>query len=236
MGAESVVIDRFESPEALARTAAREWLKAVGHSQAEPHCAAFSGGRISVTFFEAIVAEVRQHGTDIAGAHLFWADERCVPPDHPDSNYGVMREALLGPLEVTDAQVHRIKGELGALAAAADASAEYGKVVGRPLDYVFLGMGEDGHVASIFPGDALDEPVSDAYRPIFNAPKPPPERVTLSMRAIVAARNVWVLVSGSGKEEALGKSLSGDPEIPLGKLLKSRESTRIFTTLDRNRS
>ena len=91
-------------------------------------------------------------------------------------------------------------------------------------------MGEDGHIASIFPGDPINELPTEFYRPITNAPKPPPERVTLAMHALVAARNVWVLVSGPGKERALGESLAGD-KTPLGQLLKRRILTRVFTDI-----
>jgi 6-phosphogluconolactonase len=88
-------------------------------------------------------------------------------------------------------------------------------------------MGEDGHIASIFPGDALEES-SEPYRPVLNAAKPPPERVTLAMHAMVSAKSVWVLASGTGKAGALGKSL-GTVETPLGELIQKRALTRVFT-------
>ena len=140
-----------------------------------------------------------------------------------------MHTRLLQPLKIPDAHVHRIKGELGPVAAARDASAGFAKVVHSSLDFVFLGMGEDGHIASIFPGDPLEES-PEPYRPALNAPKPPPERVTLAMHTMVAAKNVWVLASGTGKAEALGKSLR-TAETPLGRLIEQRPFTRIFTDI-----
>jgi 6-phosphogluconolactonase len=219
---------RFDSPTALAQTAAREWLNSAALPNA--HYAAFSGGRIAENFFDAITAEVQQHQLSMARVHFFWADERCVPPEHLDSNYRVMHTRLLQPLKIPDGQVHRLKGELGPVAAAHDASAEFAKAVPSSLDFVFLGMGEDGHIASIFPGDPLEESSTEAYRPVLNAPKPPPERVTLAMHAIVSARNVWVLASGTGKAEALGKSLR-TAETPLGRLIEMRPFTRIFADI-----
>jgi len=218
---------RFESAEALAQAAAHEWLGSIAQPK---HFAAFSGGRIAENFFDAIAMEVQQRKTSLAGVHFFWADERCVPPDHPDSNYRVMHARLLQPLNIPDAQIHRIKGELGPIPAAGEASTEFAARVQPVLDFVFLGMGEDGHIASIFPGDPLKESPTDFYRPITNAPKPPPERVTLAMHAIAAAKNVWVLASGPGKERALGESLSSD-RTPLGQVLKRRILTRIFTSI-----
>jgi 6-phosphogluconolactonase len=217
----NVELVQFESPDALAQAAAREWLAAIQ----QPHCAAFSGGRIAEQFFDALASKAGELLDDV---HFFWADERCVPPDHPESNYRMMHTRLLEPLKIPQAQVHRIKGELGPVIAAQEASHEFSRIVKGPLDFVFLGMGEDGHIASIFPGDLLEES-AEYYRPVFKSPKPPPERVTLSMHALVAARNVWVLVSGKGKQESLGKSLSEGATTPLGILLKRRISTRILS-------
>ncbi|HKQ39232.1 MAG TPA: 6-phosphogluconolactonase [Verrucomicrobiae bacterium] len=222
---------RFDSAEALAQGVAGEWLQLAALSRAQPqYYAAFSGGRIAEGLFVAITSKVRQCNGTLAGVRFFWADERCVPPDDPESNYQLMRTHLLEPLQIPDAQVHRIKGELGPTAAAREASKEFADTVPRVLDFVFLGMGEDGHIASIFPGDRLQESSAENYCPVFNAPKLPRERVTLAMHAIIAAANVWVLVTGSGKQEALGKSLKGS-ETPLGHLLQARPFTRIFTNI-----
>jgi 6-phosphogluconolactonase len=112
----------------------------------------------------------------------------------------------------------------------------YGKGggVGRQpvLDLIFLGMGEDGHVASLFPGEPESVRADPAvYRAIANSPKPPPNRVTLGYPAIAAAREVWVLASGAGKEAALRESLRPDSQTPLARVLQSRERTRVFTDL-----
>jgi 6-phosphogluconolactonase len=98
------------------------------------------------------------------------------------------------------------------------------------LDLIFLGMGEDGHVASLFPGENEAAGSDDAiYRAVNNSPKPPPNRVTLGYAAIAAARQVWVLVSGAGKEAALRESLCADGSTPLARVTKFRTQTRIFS-------
>jgi 6-phosphogluconolactonase len=221
---------RFDSAEALARAAAREWLDAVPATG--DHYAAFSGGRIAEKFFDAIVSAVRQEDRSLTHVHFLWADERCVPPEHPDSNYRLMRMRLLEPLKIPEAQAHRIKGELEPALAAREASDAFARIVRPALDFVFLGMGEDGHIASIFPGDPIAEASSEYYRPVV-APKPPPQRITLAMHAMMAARNVWVLASGAGKEEALGKSLGPGLATPLAHLMKARPLTRVFTDIAR---
>lgn len=218
---------RCESADALAQAAARAWLETI--QPAQPHCAAFSGGRIAEKFFDVITAEVRQRKFSLAGVHFFWADERCVPPDSPESNYYLMRKRLIEPLNVPDTQVHRIKGELEPLAGAKQASVELSRLARPALDTVFLGMGEDGHIASLFPGEPLGDSPAEPYRAVFNSPKPPPQRITLAMQPMVAARSVWVLVSGVGKADALGKSLAQQGETPLAVLLERRNFTRVFS-------
>ena len=98
------------------------------------------------------------------------------------------------------------------------------------MDLVFLGLGEDGHVASLFPGEPEGLAASTAiYRAAANSPKPPPNRVTLGYSTIAAARKVWMFASGSGKEAPLRASLSPDGTTPFARVLKARQDTRIFT-------
>ncbi len=152
----------------------------------------------------------------LAGAGVKWGrvtvlfgDERCVPPDHPDSNYRMAREALLD--RVAPATVHRIAGELGP----DEAAAAYDRIVDAlsPLDVVLLGAGEDGHTASLFPGRAEVQARGWAVG-VRNAPKPPPDRVSLTLPALQGARHVIVLAAGAGKAEAVAKARRG--EVPSG--------------------
>ena len=145
------------------------------------------------------------------------------------------QELLLGPLGIAGHLIHRIRGEDPPESAAARAQAEISQVApvtseGQPvLDLIFLGMGEDGHVASLFPGEPEYVMASKAvYRPVV-AVKPPPHRITMGYPTIAAARQVWVLASGAGKEIALRDALGPGGSTPLGRVLKLRSHTKIFT-------
>ncbi len=140
---------------------------------------------------------------------VLFGDERCVPPDHPDSNYRMAREALLD--QVAPASVHRIPGELGPH----EAAAGYAGVVATlaPLDVVVLGVGEDGHTASLFPGDAALNAKGWAVG-VRNSPKPPLERVTLTLQALRGAGRVIILATGAGKAHAV--SMAKRQEVPSG--------------------
>jgi len=99
------------------------------------------------------------------------------------------------------------------------------------LDLIVLGLGEDGHVASLFPDELTAQSRADwVYHPV-TSPKPPPRRITLGYRPMAAAREVWVLASGQGKERALGESLAASGRTPLAELLRQRSVTRLFTDL-----
>ena len=129
---------------------------------------------------------------------VLFGDERCVPPDDPESNYRMAREELLD--RVHPGSVHRMPAELGA-----DAGASlYEPVVASlsPLDLVLLGMGPDGHTASLFPGGAALDAAGHAVA-VHGAAKPPPDRVSLTLRALREARRTVVLVTGADKAEGL---------------------------------
>jgi 6-phosphogluconolactonase len=237
MGKSEVI--QFESAEELARNAARRLLQNLYGKGVSSLC--LSGGRITVSLFVELVAQCR---SDSAGAkelvkdtHFFWADERCVPARDTESNFGVAEQKLFDPLGIDSEKIHPIPGEADPAFAAQMAEAELCRIApinseGVPvIDLLLLGMGEDGHVASLFPGQTPETAWSDAvYRPVIG-PKPPPERITLSFRTIQAAKEVWVLVSGSGKEASFRRAIAADPEIPLGRVVRERCSTLILTDL-----
>jgi 6-phosphogluconolactonase len=146
---------------------------------------------------------------DWSKVHAFFGDERSVPPDHEDSNYRVAREALLSHVPV--GSVHRMRGEMEPREAAALYEKELEEFFGGPpvLDLVLLGIGEDGHTASLFP----DTPALDA-RDRWAVENPVEKlnttRLTLTVPAVDAARKVAFLVAGEGKAEALEEILEGD--------------------------
>ena len=230
----------FTTPDDLARAAAKAWLddiEAANHA-GQKHSVALSGGRITQKFFASIVEQTKTRKTSFAQVHFFWADERCVPPTDPESNFKLANDLLFVPLKISEGQTHRLRGEDAPAAAAEAAEKEIRRVVpanaaGQPvLDLIFLGLGEDGHVASLFPGEP-ETWISDraVYRAIHNSPKPPPDRLTLGYQAIATARQVWMLASGSGKEQALRESLSPTGKTSFARVLKLRSTTRIFTDI-----
>jgi 6-phosphogluconolactonase len=233
-------LQHFGDAEALAAAVAIQWLDQVGpvSGGSKAYCVALAGGRIAGQFFAAAAALARTRPGGLGRMHFFWGDERCVPPEDDQSNFKSAREKLLGPLGVPAQQIHRVRGEQDPERAAAAAAAELEAVAGERaggqpvLDLVFLGLGEEGHTASLFPGEPVEVMESPAvYRVVRNSPKPPPVRITLGYPALAVAREVWMLASGPGKETALRDSLTAQGKTPFGRVLNSRAHTRIFTDL-----
>jgi 6-phosphogluconolactonase len=230
---------QFDTAPELARAAAARWLARVETAGAAGRnvLVAVSGGRIAAYFFAATAQASHERGLKLDHVHFFWADERCVPPDDSESNFLLAQRNLLSPLRISDERIHRIRGELAPSSAAKQAAADLVRWCPADprrfpaLDFVFLGMGEDGHVASLFPGepDAVRNS-TDWYRAVAG-PKSPTWRVTMSYGLLAAAREVWVLASGPGKEDALRASLAGGGRTPLAWVIQSRSLTRIFTDI-----
>jgi 6-phosphogluconolactonase len=234
----NVDVSSFGSQTELAQAAAEEWLKGIDMASfVAPYCVALSGGRVARVFCSVAADLAKARHMSLASIHFFWGDERCVPPDDPESNFALARQALFEPLNFAASQIHRVQGEAVPATAAARAAEELCRIAPldsqrQPiLDLIFLGMGEDGHVASLFPGEAEELRASqEVYRPVV-AVKPPPHRITLGYAAIAAARNVWVLASGAGKVKALEESLAPDGQTPLARVLKLRSHTWVLTDI-----
>jgi 6-phosphogluconolactonase len=228
---------RFPDAESLARAAAKRWLDklAAAAGQGQGSSVALSGGRIAARFFAAAAALALKLAPLVARVEFFWADERCVPPDHPESNFALAHRALLRPLGVAPERIHRLQGELAPDLAAQAGEAEVRHCLpadpgGQPVfDLVLLGMGKDGHVASLFPDAPAAVAASRAvYLPVVG-PKAPRQRLTLGYGPLAAAREVWVLVSGPGKAAALRESLQPQGRTPLARVLQSRPATVIMS-------
>jgi 6-phosphogluconolactonase len=233
----------FTSADELARAAASAWLDEIeaANRADKTHYVALSGGRITQKFFAAAVEQGRAQGVSFANIHFFWADERCLPPNDPESNFKMANELLFTPLKINVEKIHRLRGELPPAEAVEIATEEIrrfapsGKTNLPLLDLVLLGMGEDGHVASLFPNAGTEVlNCTVPFLAVDNSPKPPPRRISLSYAAIAAARQVWVLASGAGKEKILEASLSVDGSTPLARVIQTRVSqspTKIYTDL-----
>jgi 6-phosphogluconolactonase len=200
------------SPEELARTAAREIqaLAAQVLSRRSAFHIALAGGSTPRATYE----ELARSKTCLADRwHVWFGDERCVPPDHPDSNYGMARASGL-LARVPEAQVHRMRGESSPQSEALRYAAELELHLGIPptLDLVLLGLGTDGHTASLFPGtSALEE---SSWVSVGQAPKPPFERLTLTYPVLCSAERVFFLVAGSDKRDTLRRIWAGDQALP----------------------
>lgn len=140
---------------------------------------------------------------------VFFGDERCVAPDHADSNYKLAQEALFNRISLPAQNIHRMRGEDSDRDAAARA---YDLSLPDTLDVLVLGIGEDGHTASLFPGSAALEERERRVLPVIG-PKPPPERLTLTPPALETARLVLMLAAGGGKAAAVARALEGALDI-----------------------
>ena len=240
-------IHKYPDAAALAQAAAADWLKHLVAVNAEnprgqPIPTALSGGRITRDFFTEVVRQYREMSKNprysglFDNVHFFWADERCVPPNDPESNYGMAWELLLEPLGIPAAQIHRLRGESPETVASRQALADIGRMPtaanshGYPvLDIAFLGMGENGHTASLFPGESEATMNDPAIYRFVTADKPPPRRMTMGYGVLAAARELRVLISGKGKEAAMKDLLSPEGKLPLARLLKMSANATIYT-------
>jgi len=182
---------------------------------------AFSGGTTPQFFFDKLAAKQRnpETMTDWSRINVFWVDERCVPPNHDDSNYGMTRDHLLNALHLHKNQVHRIHGEENPLTEALRYEKEIRQVFQQPsgipvFDWIFLGMGEDGHTASIFP-DRLDLIESPSLCAVTHHAKSNHDRVTFTGPLIMNARRISFLVTGANKSTIIRQIIREAPEAKL---------------------
>ncbi len=196
-GQQDVSLDAKDLP---VRAAARIASELSGALAARGRASlALAGGTTPKATYEALAAL----SLDWSKIDVYFGDERCVPADHPDSNFKLAKAALFDRIAIPDERVHRMLGEALDREAAARA---YEAQLPERLDVVVLGIGEDAHTASLFPGaTALSERVRRVL-PV-TGPKPPPERLTLTPPALEAARCCIVLGSGLGKAEAVRRAL-----------------------------
>ena len=200
----------FETPQRLAEAAAESFVEEAAKSMGDRgrFAVALAGGSTPKALYELLATGYRST-LDWSGIHAFFGDERTVPPDHEDSNYRMAQEALLSRVPL--GSVHRMRGELDPAEAAALYEEELVEFFGGPprFDLVLLGIGEDGHTASLFPGTpALD--VRDRWAVENPVEKLGTVRLTLTVPAINAAERVNFLVVGEGKAGALKEILEGD--------------------------
>ena len=193
-----------------------------------PKSCALSGGATALIFLGAL----RNARVDWSRISLFWADERAVPADDPESNYGIADRMLLAPLGAKAPRAFRMDADLPGLGTAA---MKYDAVLNRELksgslDLALLGVGEDGHICSLFPGHrAL---MADDLRVVAleDAPKPPPRRLTLSLPFVLRTKKIWLIAIGPRKLPVLHAALSRTQRTtPLDLLLHQAKDVTVFT-------
>ena len=211
-------IRRFAGMEEMSRAAADLVLRTARDALADRgrFSMVLSGGNTPLRLYRLLAAEPCSSGMDWGNAHVFFADERCVPSHHGDSNYRMVHSALLSRVPIPPRQVYRVCGELEPVAAAMEydgAVRGYLERSGEPFDLVLLGVGADGHTASLFPGDSALNSRNRLVLPA-TAPDSPGattrHRVTLTLPALNASRLTVFLVSMPGKEAVLDSLLADD--------------------------
>ncbi|HEX5225308.1 MAG TPA: 6-phosphogluconolactonase [Solirubrobacteraceae bacterium] len=203
---------------------ARELQRALAE-RGEAHLA-LSGGTTPGATYARLATEM----PDWAGVQLWFADERCVAPDDEESNYRLARETLLDRAGIAPGQVHRMEGERGPQ----DGAAGYADVLRERLgelpviDTVVLGIGPDGHVASLFPGaGTLEADPAELCLGVTDSPKPPPERLTLTLEVLRRARSCVLLATGASKADAVAAML-GEPSSHVPASLLRRERLSVI--------
>jgi 6-phosphogluconolactonase len=232
------VIKIFPTPEVLSESLALDLVNTIKENKDSnfPFTIALSGGNTPGLLF-SILGDQHRDAVDWNNVHFFWVDERCVPPEDNESNFGMTNKALLSKINIPHGNVHRIKGEEDPEAEAERYSKEINDFVrnknGLPcLNVILLGLGEDGHTASIFPGNLKlfkSEKISEmAVNPVTGQ-----KRITLTGKVINNSENIFFLVTGKSKASVvrsiLHKEIKGK-QYPALYVLP--EDGRLFWYLD----
>jgi len=210
---------------ALARRAAERIVEVTRAAvTARGECSvALAGGTTPRAAYEVLATSSLAAALPWAASRWFFGDERAVPPDHPESNYRAVRETLLASRPEALERTHRMPADAADLELAARA---YGELLPDPLDLLLLGIGEDGHTASLFPGSpVLAERTARVV--VVSGPKPPNLRLTVTPPVIEAARELLVLASGAGKAAALALALEGPVDVSASPAQLARRGTWI---------
>jgi 6-phosphogluconolactonase len=200
----------FPNRNAMSLAVARSFVHSA--AAADSLAIALTGGSTPESFYRLLATDFRSH-IPWERIHVFWSDERYVKQDHPQSNVGMSRKALLDLVQIPAANVHAPDTEL---ADADEAAAQYEQEVRNHLgaepcfDWMLLGLGEDGHVASLFPGSTATRERKRLVVAIDDSPKPPPLRLTMTPPLINRSREIHMLVAGASKRRALSDLMAGN--------------------------
>lgn len=225
MNAPHVVI--YQTPDLLAAACAARLVTKLVDVQSEKGFASvvLTGGGTGISVLDELRRLPARDAVDWSRLDVYWGDERFVPSDDPDRNERQAREALLDHVPLDPARVYAMAASDGEFGDDPDAAAaRYADVLAEQarrehhgdvpeFDVLLLGMGGEGHTASIFPESPEVYETERAVVPVRNCPKPPPTRISLTLPAIRRAKEVWVLTTGEAKADAVALSLSGAGEV-----------------------
>jgi len=212
-----------DHPDELAEAAARAAVADL-EAAVEAHGTAtwvLTGGGTPVAAYRRLAASDLRAGVEWERIRVAMGDERCVPVTHPDSNWGQAAAALLDHVPIPASHLLRPPGELRAEAAADAYQAALSELPPAPvgpaprLEVVWLGVGEDGHCLSLFPGRPELEVDDRLVVPVHDSPKPPPDRVSLTLAALAGTERLLVLAAGAAKAEPVARARAGDDRLPV---------------------
>ncbi len=200
--------------DALSLAAANQFasLAQQTHTTHQPFTVALNGGGTPERLFTLLGQPPFQAQVDWSRVHIFWGDERCVPPDTPGSNYQQAWSAWLQHVPIPAENIHRVQGELEPVAAAADYAQQLASFA-HPFprfDLVLLGMGEDGHTASLFPGPISTAEQTQTVIPVVATYEDrPAQRISLTPLVFNQAQHVWVMATGAKKARTVAAAIHG---------------------------
>lgn len=193
----------FENPEQVALAVCKEIVRHAEHAINEHGCfkLVLAGGTTPEQVYKLLV----EQATDWSKWFIYYGDERCLPIDHAERNSVMAQQAWLNHVGIPAGQILTMPAELGNI----EGAKFYRQLIegAMPFDMVLLGMGEDGHTASLFPGH--EHPVDELVHAVFNSPKPPPERISLSAKALSNTESLLFIVTGVGKKMAVQQWQTG---------------------------
>lgn len=204
----------LEDAESVAQTTCQRIIDAAREAIAQRgrFSLVLAGGRTPQRSYELLA----QQESDWSHWQLYFGDERCLPADHTERNSLMVTQSLSSKVPIPADQIHSIPAELGAERAAERYAEELKAAL--PFDLVLLGLGEDGHTASLFPGHI--HPAGPLVVPVHNAPKPPPDRVSLSAATLGNCRQLIFVVTGTGKQLAVRRWRQGE-DLPASRITPS---------------
>lgn len=225
---------RYAQPDDLTEAVAERLLARLVELQQgneEPIQLCLTGGRIANRVYQAFVDRMDASPFDPTRIELWWGDERFVATEDPERHAGHTLAILARKLPVSSAKTHPMPAADG-IADSAAAAAAYARELGdTAFDICLLGMGTDGHVASVFPGHPSFAETTHSVIGVNDAPKAPSSRISLSIPTLNRSREVWYIVSGADKAEAVSRAHAGDETVPGGVV---RGSDRTMWFLDRD--